>query len=77
LFELHEVKNNNLEKLAFVNLGEFIDNKRQEQKVVYLIGKIVRSVSETERFNSENRTLYFEINEDYVFLNMFTMVIKQ
>ena len=77
LFELHEIKNNNLEKLAFVNLGEFIDNKRQEQKVVYLIGKIIKSVSETERFNRENRTLYFEINRDYVFLNMFTMVIKQ
>ena len=76
LFELHEIKNNNLEKLAFVNLGEFIDNKRQEQKVVYLIGKIIKSVSETERFNRENRTLYFEINRDYVFLNMFTMVIK-
>ena len=76
LFELHSVSNNKLNKLAFVNLGEFIDNVEQDQFKVYLIGKLVRSKKEKEAFNVENRTLTFEINQDYIFLNIFTMVIR-
>jgi hypothetical protein len=76
LFELHSIKDNNLSKLVFVNLGEFIDSIEQDQFTVYLIGKVVRTINEKENFNKENRTLIFDLNKDYVFLNIFTMVIR-
>tara|TARA_S200000501_G_scaffold370430_1_gene411565 strand:- start:3468 stop:4487 length:1020 start_codon:yes stop_codon:yes gene_type:complete len=76
LFELHNVKNGNLEKLAFIKIGNFINDKNQKQYTVYLIGKILKKVNKSRDFNQESRTLIVDISQDYVFFNLFTMVVE-
>lgn len=76
LFELHSIKNNNLEKLAFIKIGNFINDKNQKQYTVYLIGKILKKIRKSRDFNQESRTLIVDISQDYVFFNLFTMVIE-
>ena len=76
LFELHSIKNNKLEKLAFIKIGNFINDNNQKQYTVYLIGKIAKSTKNSKDFNRENRTLTIDISQDYVVFNLFTMVIE-
>jgi hypothetical protein len=76
LFELHSVKENNLEKLAFVKIGSFISDKNQKQYTIYIIGKIVKSIKKSRNFNNENRVLTQGISQDYSFINLFTLVIE-
>ena len=67
---------NNLNKIACINLGKFIDNESQNNFEVYLFGKILKSIDKTIDFNTYNRTQIFEINKDYMFINIFTMVVE-
>lgn len=81
LFELHKIKNDQtnletLEKLSFVKLGEFYDKKEFNFKQVYLIGKLFLTRNIKDRISEENRRLYYSINNDYSFVNMFTLVIE-
>ena len=77
LFELHSIKNNELEKLAFIKIGDFINDKNQKQYTVYLIGKLIKlGTKKTRDFNRENRSLVVDISQDYVFFNLFTLVIE-
>jgi hypothetical protein len=76
LFELHSVKENNLEKLAFVKVGSFISDLSQKQYTIYIIGKIVKSIQRSRDFNKENRVLTQDISQDYSFINLFTLVIE-
>lgn len=76
LLELHSIKNDKLEKLAFIKIGNFINDRNQKQYTVYLIGKIVKSTNKSRDFNEESRTLIVDISQDYVFFNLFTMVVE-
>jgi len=76
LFELHKINDNNLEKLSFVNLGEFYDKKDYNFKNIFLIGKVFLSRNIKEDINDENRRYYFKINNDYSFVNIFTLVVE-
>lgn len=76
LFELHKINNNKLEKLSFINLGEFYDKKDYNFKNIFLIGKVFLTRNIKENINDENRRYYFKINNDYSFVNMFTLVVE-
>lgn len=77
MFELHSIiDENNLNKIACVNLGKFIDKETQNNFEVYLFGKLLKSVDKSIDFNTYNRTQIFEINKDYMFINIFTMVVE-
>ena len=77
LFELHKVKSDQtLDKLSFVDLGSFYDEKEYVYKNIYLIGKIFLTRNIKEEINEENKRYYYEINNDYSFVNMFTMVVE-
>lgn len=81
LFELHRLVNNEsdtnkLEKLSFINIGEFYDKKEYNFKNVYLVGKVYLSSSIKEEINSNNKRYTYKINNDYSFVNMFTLVIE-
>ena len=79
IFELHSVSgeesNENLEKLAFVHLDEFIDSKTKKQKNVFLIGKILFNRNKIEEI-SANKEITFEISNSYSFVNIFTLVVE-
>ena len=83
LFELHKVINNGnipgedtLEKMSFVDLGEFYDEIEYNFKRVFLIGKFFLTRNVKDEINKENRRKRFEINNDYSFVNMFTLVVE-
>ena len=72
LFELHEVNQENiLNKLSFIKLGNFFDEKSQLVKSIYLIGKIILN---KKNINSGKKA---KVNIDYSFVNMFVLVISQ
>lgn len=78
LFEMHEVDDTNgkLQKLAFVNLGSFYDKSSYMFKTVYLIGKIYLTSNLKEEINTDSKRKKFIINNDYSFINMFTLVVE-
>jgi hypothetical protein len=80
LFEMHNVISSgdvkNLSKLSFVHLGEFYDSKEYNFKNIYLIGKIFLTRNLKEEINEENKRYYFNLNNDYSFINMFTLVVE-
>lgn len=76
LFELFESKGQELNKLTFIDLGDFFDSKKMKYIQVYLIGKVFMKKQEAVAFNEENNRKYLSINRDYVFLNMFTLVVE-
>tara|TARA_B100000242_G_C43054108_1_gene492807 strand:+ start:1221 stop:2225 length:1005 start_codon:yes stop_codon:yes gene_type:complete len=77
LFELHTVlENNNLEKLCFINIGSFIDETSFKQFNVYLIGKIFLTRDIKNFIEKESNNLNYSINNDYSFVNMFTLVVE-
>jgi len=82
LFELHKIKSNQddntdkLQKISFIDLGEFYDKKEYSFKRVYLAGKIFLTRSLKDEIDPENRRKRFSINNDYSFVNMFTMVVE-
>lgn len=82
LFELHkiissEVQNKNtLQKISFIDLGEFYDKKEYSFKRVYLAGKIFLTKNIKDEIDSENRRKRFNINNDYSFINMFVLVVE-
>lgn len=80
IFEMHEVKNANnaqsLDKLVFIKIGDFISSNTGVQRTVYLIGKIILSRQTTNTVSSENRRFVYDINNDYCFINMFTLVVE-
>lgn len=82
LFELHKIissENQNqstLQKISFIDLGEFYDKKEYSFKRVYLAGKIFLTKNIKDEINSENRRKRFNINNDYSFVNMFIMVVE-
>jgi hypothetical protein len=80
LFEMHNITSpsgiNTLSKLSFVHLGEFYDSKEYNFKNIYLIGKIFLTRNLKEEINEENKRYYFNLNNDYSFVNMFTLVVE-
>lgn len=70
LFELHEINDNVLNKLTFIDLGEIFDKSTETVKSIYLIGKVL--------LNSPNidRQSKLRINIDYSFVNMFILVAE-
>lgn len=80
LFEMHNITSpsgiNKLSKLSFVHLGEFYDSKEYNFKNIYLIGKIFLTRNLKEEINEENKRYYFNLNNDYSFVNMFTLVVE-
>jgi hypothetical protein len=78
LFEMHEVNDTSkkLKKLAFVNLGSFYDKKTYMYKSVYLIGKIYLTSNLKEEINTNSKRKKFILNNDYSFINMFTLVVE-
>ncbi len=88
LFELHNAvydkpssdpnrKIEKLKKLFFVNLGNFIDNIRQVEYTVYLIGKILKKTTTFagDGLNQANNITVAEF-DDYAFVNLFTLVVE-
>lgn len=77
IFELHEVlSNNNLDKLVFIRLDDIIDPSSGRQRSIYLIGKIILSRKITDSVNAENRQFIYNVDNDYCFISMFTMVVE-
>ena len=76
LFEMFEVENEELKKLSFINLGSFFDSKSMKYKKVFLIGKVAMRDQESFNISVENKRKYLTINKDYVFINMFTLVLE-
>jgi hypothetical protein len=77
VFELHTVlSNNNLEKLSFIKLGEFIDEETFVQSNVFLIGKIYLTRDIKDFIDKENNNLVYQVDNDYSFVNMFTLVVE-
>ena len=77
LFEIHKViTNSNLEKLCFVKLSEYIDSKTNKNINVYLIGKIFLTRNIKDFIDLENNRLNYSIDNDYSFINMFTLVVE-
>jgi hypothetical protein len=81
LFEMHKKVTStdnvvNLSKLSFVHLGEFYDSKEYNFKNIYLIGKVFLTRNLKEEINEENKRYYFNLNNDYSFVNMFTLVVE-
>jgi hypothetical protein len=75
-FELHEIKNEKLKKLSFVNLGEFFDKSSNNYKSVYLIGKFINETRVENMLNRENNTENRNVLSNYYFINMFTLVVE-
>lgn len=81
IFELHEALedangNENLDKLVFIRLDDIIDPSSGRQRSVYLIGKIILSRKITDSVNAENRQFIYNVDNDYCFISMFTMVVE-
>lgn len=81
LFEMHKVievenSDDNLEKVAFIKLGDFIDKNSLKQKSIFLIGKIMLTRSIKDIVDPEDYTWDFKIDIDYSFVNMFTLVVE-
>ena len=77
LFEIHKVDaDGGLDKISFIDLGSFYDEKEYVYKNIYLAGKIFLTRNIKEEINEENNRYYFNINNDYSFVNMFTMVVE-
>jgi len=76
LFEMHEIKNNKLSKLSYVNLGKIFDKNKNRFISVFLAGKFIVDRSLEEKFNEENRTGGRKSIVNYKFVNMFTIVIE-
>ena len=70
------LENNNLEKLCFINIGSFIDETSFKQFNVYLIGKIFLTRDIKNFIEKESNNLNYSINNDYSFVNMFTLVVE-
>ena len=77
LFQLFEkTGNTSLEKLHFIDMGSFYDERLNRNKKIYLVGKFLRKIKKSENINKENYTKKISIDEDYSFINIFTMVIE-
>mgnify|MGYP003965141595 CR=1 FL=1 len=77
IFEMHEeTSSKDLDKLVFIKIGDFISSSTGAQRTVYLIGKIILSTQTTETVSAENRSFVYNINNDYCFINMFTLVVE-
>jgi hypothetical protein len=88
IFELHLLKEdqNKLEKLSFVKIGNFYDNKTLSTKRVYLVGKIINSREDTKDLDilfsfSEGKSSLtnqssFAISAYYSFITLFTLVVE-
>ena len=82
LFELHKIISNEnqsidtLQKISFIDLGEFYDKKEHSFKRVYLAGKIFLTKNIKDEIDLENKRKRFNINSDYSFINMFIMVVE-
>jgi|11BtaG_2_1085332.scaffolds.fasta_scaffold00005_17 hypothetical protein len=77
IFELHEVLNDsNLDKLVFIRLDDIIDPSSGRQRSIYLIGKIILTRKITDSVNAENRQFIYNVDNDYCFISMFTMVVE-
>lgn len=80
LLELHEVKIgdnlNPLEKVVFFKLTEYLDRRTNKFKKVYLGGKFILVNKSAREFNKENNQKKKSLSREYVFVNMFTLVIE-
>lgn len=84
LFELHKIiddpnivgEDDTLQKLSFVDIGEFYDEEEYNFKRIFLIGKFLLTRNIKDEINPENLRKRFEINNDYSFVNMFTLVVE-
>jgi hypothetical protein len=76
VFEMHKIKDNNLSKLPFINLGRIFDKFNQKFVKVFLIGKFIKKEVVKESFNLENNTTIVDLSNDYYFVNLFTLVIE-
>lgn len=81
IFELHEVLeestgNKSLDKLVFIRLDDVIDPSSGKQRSVYLIGKLILFRNITDSVSAENRQFIYNVDNDYCFISMFTMVVE-
>jgi hypothetical protein len=69
-----------LKKLAFVNLGEFYNDKTKNSTKVFLIGKIIHNEKSYSRnnidFDYNDTSIKRNISTDYSFVNLFTLVLE-
>lgn len=75
-FEVHEIINNELKKLPFINLGKLYDKPNNRYVNVFLIGKFILNSKLSEVFNEENRVLDRKSINKYCFVNLFTLVVE-
>ena len=77
-FELHNViEENKIDKLSFVKLGSFFDEKNKKFIDVFFIGKFYENLNVEENFNIENNTTFIKSLKDFKFINMFTLVVEK
>ena len=77
-FELHNIiEENNIDKLSFVKLGSFFDEKNKKFIDVFFIGKFYENLNVEENFNIENNTTFIKSLKDFKFINMFTLVVEK
>lgn len=77
-FEVHNIVNeNNIDKLSFVKLGSFYDEKNKKFIDVFLVGKFYENLRVEEDFNVENNTTFVESLKDFKFINIFTLVVEK
>ena len=53
-----------------------IDPSSGRQRSIYLIGKIILTRKITDSVNAENRQFIYNVDNDYCFISMFTMVVE-
>ncbi len=76
IFQLYEKKESEkLEKLHFIDLTNSIKNKLNGNKF-FLIGKLIKKIDKQEIINKESKVKIMNINTDYCFINLFTLVVE-
>lgn len=84
LFEIHKIIDNlnivgeedTLQKISFIDLGEFYDKEELNFKRIFLAGKFFLTRNIKNEISIENKRKKFQINNDYSFINMFTLVVE-
>lgn len=77
-FELHNIiAENKIDKLSFVKLGNFYDEKNKKFIDVFFIGKFYENLNVEENFNVENNTTFIRSLKDFKFINIFTLVVEK
>ena len=77
-FEMHNIiEENKIDKLSFVKLGSFFDDKNKKFIDVFFIGKFYENLISEEDFNIENNTTFIKSLKDFKFINMFTLVVEK